>query len=114
MVIVSSGLGTLPVAGCITYSASKAFISFLSQGLSVEYKDKIDVMCYHAGMIKTKLLMALDDDMTNNSMMVIQPDTSAKVCFRDIGIDECTKGHIKHSAPMFPGDIFSKMMYKVS
>jgi short-subunit dehydrogenase len=60
MAIVSSGLGLNPIAGCIAYSASKGFVSFLAQGLNVEFNGKIDVLCYHAGLIKTKFIKEMD------------------------------------------------------
>jgi short-subunit dehydrogenase len=53
--IVSSGLGSIPTPGFITYSASKSFSSFLGQGLNFELKDKIDVMSFECGVVATKL-----------------------------------------------------------
>jgi len=54
--VTSSLAATMPVCGVLTYSASKAFASFISQGLNFELKDKkIDVMDYQAGNVATKL-----------------------------------------------------------
>jgi short-subunit dehydrogenase len=46
MIVVSSGLGALPVSGCITYSAAKSFASFIAEGLNYELEGKVDVMSY--------------------------------------------------------------------
>ena len=46
IIITSSGLGSLPVPGCISYSASKSFSSFIAEGLNFELKEWIDVMSY--------------------------------------------------------------------
>lgn len=51
MVITSSGLGSIPVSGTITYSAAKSFASFIGRGLNYELQDKIDVLVYQAGMV---------------------------------------------------------------
>ena len=56
IVVTSSGLGKIPVAGTIVYAASKAFASSFAQGLSYEVEDKIDVIDWAAGEVKTKLL----------------------------------------------------------
>lgn len=50
-----SGLGIRPVAGIATYSASKSFVSYLAQSLNYELKDKIDVINYECGMMRTNL-----------------------------------------------------------
>lgn len=71
MVIISSLLGLQPLGGCICYSASKGFVSFLAQGLAVEFKDVVDVMVYHLGITKTKFIDSMDEKMKNNKMMVI-------------------------------------------
>jgi len=65
MIFVSSVLGEMPVAGAITYSAAKGFMSFLSQGLSVEFEGKIDCLNYHLGITNTKFL----DDMKGDPHM---------------------------------------------
>ena len=49
IIITSSGLGSMPISGTITYSAAKSFASFMGEGLNYELKDKIDVMSYQAG-----------------------------------------------------------------
>ena len=46
IVVTSSGLGSRPVSGTITYSATKSFASFIAEGCNHEFKDKIDFLSY--------------------------------------------------------------------
>ena len=46
IVIVSSGLGTFPVPGFLTYSCSKSFVNYLGIGLNYELKEKVDVISF--------------------------------------------------------------------
>ena len=46
IIVTSSGLGSIAVPGCISYSASKSFSSFIAEGLNFELKQHIDVMSY--------------------------------------------------------------------
>jgi len=55
IVVTSSGLGSRPIAGCVTYSAAKACSSFLAQALNYELQNKIDVMSWEAGPAGTKM-----------------------------------------------------------
>ena len=55
IVVTSSGLGGRPVAGCVTYSASKSCSSTMAQALSFELKDSVDVMSWEAGASGTKM-----------------------------------------------------------
>lgn len=61
MIITSSGLGLFPCAGCIAYSCGKAFDDFLARGLHVEFKGKVDVISYNAGMVSTPFIR--DEDV---------------------------------------------------
>lgn len=56
ILVTSSVLGTLPLSGTITYSASKSFVSFLAQGLNYELKNKVDVISFEPGEVETKML----------------------------------------------------------
>ena len=49
IVVTSSGLGKIPVAGTTVYAATKAFVSSFAQGLRYEVEDKIDVIDWAAG-----------------------------------------------------------------
>ena len=55
IIVTSSGIGSCPVPGVISYSMSKSFSSFLAQGLNVELKEKIDVISFECGEVETKL-----------------------------------------------------------
>ena len=54
--MTSSGLGDIACPGMLTYSASKAFVTRLVEGLNFELAPKIDCLSYHCGMVRTKLL----------------------------------------------------------
>lgn len=47
-------LGTVISPGCIDYSASKLFVSFLAQGLSYELGAKVDCMVWLSGPVNYK------------------------------------------------------------
>lgn len=49
IVVTSSGFGLYPAPGSSIYSSSKAFATFLGQGLNYELKGKIDVMAFICG-----------------------------------------------------------------
>ena len=53
IIVTSSGLGSRPISGTITYSATKSFASFIAEGLNHEFKDKIDFLSYQAGETAT-------------------------------------------------------------
>jgi len=56
IVVTSSGLGSRPIAGCVTYSAANACSSFMAQALSYELKkSNVDVMDWEAGPAGTKM-----------------------------------------------------------
>merc|ERR1719223_1688942 len=95
MIFISSGIGQFPCAGCLTFSASKKFLSFLAQGLNVEFEGKIDSLNYIVGMTDTNTLK----DMAKKPWFCLQPDVIADMAFRDIGYLETTKGHWKHDLP---------------
>jgi len=46
IVVTSSGLGSAPIPGILAYSCSKSFSSYLAEGLSMELKDKCDVLSF--------------------------------------------------------------------
>lgn len=56
MIFTSSGLASFPASGFITYSSSKALVTYIAQGMNYELRDKIDVMSFEAGETSTKLL----------------------------------------------------------
>merc|ERR1740117_2847372 len=82
IIVTSSGLGSRPVSGTITYSATKSFASFIAEGLNHELKESIDFLSYQAGEVTTKMLGKLKTDART-----ISTDRAAQVCFRDIGCE---------------------------
>jgi len=46
IMVMSSGLGSAPIPGVLTYSMSKSFSSYLAEGLNIELKHKIDCLSY--------------------------------------------------------------------
>lgn len=94
IVITSSGLGSVPVPGILAYSAAKSFSSFLGEGLNVELKDKIDVLSFQCGEVKTKLLG------NRGGPQVITTDRATNGCLRDLGSNSMTYGAFAHGMVM--------------
>jgi short-subunit dehydrogenase len=97
ILIVTSGIGTTPASGVITYSAAKAFSRFLGQGLNYELKDKIDVISFICGRVATKF-GGIDMHKMKTSFTLISPDKATKCSLRDLGIgsDGLTWGAAGH------------------
>lgn len=55
LIITSSISAVYPYAGTLTYAASKAFASAIGKGLHHEFRNKIDVLVYHAANVRTKM-----------------------------------------------------------
>ena len=114
MIITSSGLGAFAAPGFISYSASKAFASFLGMGLNYELKDKMDVMTFELGEARTKLVG------TRKSRMIIEDISRVtKGCLRDLGYESLTYGAFVHEFSMIllslmPGKVMQKIMFKAS
>lgn len=90
IVILSSGLGSLPVPGVISYSAAKAFSSYLGQALNIELSSKIDVISFECGEVSTKLLGS------RKGPSVIKPPQATSGCLRDLGSGGVTNGAFRH------------------
>lgn len=115
IMITSSGLGNQPVAGVITYSASKAFASFIGEGLNFELKDKVDVMSYQAGTMDTNLLKEGEFKDKKLPPGTIKPELAAEMSLRDLGHESMTIGAMSHELgalplAIFPKSFLSKMM----
>jgi len=96
VVIVSSGLGCKPIAGITTYSCTKSFVSFLSQGLNFECKsDKVDVMGYEACEVKTNLLQN-----ESSVIVTISPERAVSSSFKAMGLYPITRGAVRHEFQM--------------
>jgi 17beta-estradiol 17-dehydrogenase / very-long-chain 3-oxoacyl-CoA reductase len=90
IVITSSGLGSVPVPGVISYSAAKAFSSYLGQALNIELRSKIDVISFECGEVSTKLLG------NRKGFGVITPPKATWGCLRDLGTYRVTNGAFRH------------------
>jgi len=92
VLVVSSGLGSRPVAGTLTYSCTKSFVSFLAEGLNFECKsDNVDFLSYQAGEVDTKLL-----SKKGSKTSMISPERAANSSFRDLGLYSVTRGALRH------------------
>jgi len=74
----------------VTYSCTKAFLSFLALGLNYELRDKIDVLDYKAAFVKT-LLHSYELSFFN-----IAPSRATKGALRDLGKERTSNGPLVH------------------
>ena len=56
IVVTSSGMASAPISGILSYSMSKTLSSFLAEGLNIELKNKVDVLSFQCGEVRTKLI----------------------------------------------------------
>lgn len=92
IVDLASGAGYRPMPIIQMYSASKSFISFMSQGLSAEYGYKIDFKCLHPNLVKTEMTKAFEE-----TFWTISPKTCAEGTVRELGYPGVvTSGPWKH------------------
>lgn len=109
IIMTSSGLAHFTAPGLLTYSSSKAFISYLGQGLNYELKGKIDAMTFECGEVSTKLLKK------KRSSLVLTENPVVTACLRDLGKESLTYGAARHEAIMQPFKIpvFLGLMQKL-
>lgn len=88
---VSSILAVQPCPVLALHSASKAFIHYLTVGLSQKYLDKIDFLSFQPGWVKTKMMVS-DDNPT-----MIEAPIVVTECLKDLGRKEVSHGHWKHT-----------------
>ena len=81
--ILSSISAATPLSGMTIYSATKAFDTYISEGLHHEVKDKMDVMSYQPGFVDTN--MCIYGNEWRDPFSWLSPDQAAKYCFRDLG-----------------------------
>ena len=55
IIVTSSGLGLIPVAGAAVYAATKAYASSFTQALDYELGDRLDIHDWPCGEVKTRL-----------------------------------------------------------
>ena len=94
IIVMSSGLGSAPMPGVLTYSMSKSFSSYLAEGLNIELKHKIDCLSYQCGEVSTKLLGS------RKGMSVVTTKTATKGGLRDLGTKGLTYGCFIHDLQM--------------
>jgi 17beta-estradiol 17-dehydrogenase / very-long-chain 3-oxoacyl-CoA reductase len=73
------------------YSASKAYLDFLSRALSYEYQKTIDIISLRPSEVSTP--------MTHNKktdLLTILPEDCARGLLNDLGHERVTNGHISH------------------
>ena len=93
--MTSSGFGSRPYAGILTYSCTKTFAGFLAQGLSYELRGKVDCLSWECGETKTKMLG------DRKGWSVLTTDVAVKSSLRDLGSANLTNGNYKHEVGMF-------------
>lgn len=78
--------------GFLVHSCAKTFASYLGVGLNFELKEKIDVISYEVGQVRTKV--NLNDN--KNDPFSVNPDKVANPALRDIGSQSITNGCFVH------------------
>ncbi|CAG2113339.1 unnamed protein product, partial [Medioppia subpectinata] len=89
---ISSAIGEAPIPLYTTYGASKAFHTFLSEALSIEYESKgIYIQTVSPNQVSTKIT-------TNVTLPIIAvtPEDFVSAAIRTVGIEHYTNGHWKH------------------
>lgn len=92
ILITSSGLARAPMPGFLVHSGAKSFATYLGVGLNTELKDRIDVIAYEAGQVRTKI--NLNDN--KNDPFTVNPDVVTKPAIRDLGSRSLTYGCFVH------------------
>jgi short-subunit dehydrogenase len=90
ILITSSAFGTFVCPGISAYNASKAFVTYLGQGLNFELREKIDVLSYEAGRVGTKLIGQKPKGT------IITVENAVKSSLRDLGYESRTNGAFIH------------------
>lgn len=90
---MTSSTGSVsPVAGYISYSASKSFSSYIARGLHWELKDKVDVLSWCPGYISTKMT----GHKTVDKFTCTNTTDAITAMYPDLGKQSHTHGHWKH------------------
>ncbi|XP_054159866.1 uncharacterized protein LOC128958076 [Oppia nitens] len=113
---VSSQASEIPFPLYATYSASKAFHTFLSDSLSIEYASKgIVIQTVVPNQVKTKLTTNVDMPLIS-----VTPEDYVSAAIKTVGIENYTYGHWKHKLLAFLANLgisfigrqnFSKMAF---
>ena len=49
VILTGSGIGSAPIPGFLAHSMSKTFVHFLGNGLSLELKNRLDILTFECG-----------------------------------------------------------------
>lgn len=93
MIVTSSMAYLRPMPASIAYSAQKRFATFLSQGMSMEYGQKIDILSYNPAEVATKLI---HKDKSQEGGATISVQKAVETCFRDVGYTDISYGAFIH------------------
>ncbi len=109
LIITSSFLAQKPTPGLVSYSSTKAAVTFFAEALSYEVDDKIDVMGWDCGSVVTKANCFQEGGIN------MSPKQAVDGCFRDIGYERKTWGALGTEINGFvikrlPISIFKKAM----
>ena len=88
---ISSLLAVQPCSVLALHSASKAFIHYMTVGLSEQYSGKIDFLSYQPGHVNTKMMV------TDTNPIMIDADQAVNECLKDLGVKTVSYGHYKHT-----------------
>jgi short-subunit dehydrogenase len=110
IVVTSSSLAKAPIPGFLAYSCTKTFSSFLAEGLNYELEDKVDVLSFQCGQVRTKLLKGYD-----KSLFVSTPQYATRACLKDLGSKSMTYGPALNEIQMAgPVWLMQKVIYRKS
>lgn len=94
---ISSVIGDIFVPKAALYSATKGFVTFFSQALNDEYKDKgIIVQCVMPGTVLTKMAQTASKE----NFLCVMPEDYVPAALAQVGLRSVTYGHWKHGLHM--------------
>ncbi|KAM4748941.1 very-long-chain 3-oxoacyl-CoA reductase-like [Rhinophrynus dorsalis] len=98
---LSSEVGNRPYPMSILYSASKAFVDFLSRGIYQEYKSKgISVQCVMPLFVSTHMTYNM-----KTNIFVKSPEEFAREALNTVGYTQRTSGCLSHSLQSYALDL---------
>lgn len=107
-IVITSSLAafmTLP-GGLSIYGATKAFVTYMAEGLSFEEENTIDVISYNPGGVLTNMLKKSAPPEGLKSRFTVTPEQSTAALLRDLGRDRVSIGCARHE---LMGTILSKL-----
>lgn len=95
IVNVASGIGYIAAPFSSQYGATKAYVRSFTKAVSYELSDKIDVLCFSPGYVKTEL------SGYANGFDACEPDLCGHAIFRDLGYEIENQPTILHEVQAF-------------